>query len=882
MANDIYRQTNKLGRDDVWADFQIEETPEEELSWDDFQIEDPSEERPPAYPRLRRVASEMAEMATLPITGRLSATESQIAERAERTDQDLEARRLEREALVREIKEITGGEFDIENRFEQSASDWRLSWDMGRSRDFQSRQEKFLKEYPEGDIRNVPLESGRDRLIARRAPNEPYTTIGPAGAVGAAFLSEHAALALPASFVTGPWGPVVVGGSIAMGEIIQRAWERSRGYEQDRTRSDTVTGALLEGSVAAGVDILTRRAARILGISPKQTDVVSVLEAQERLAQRAMEEFGIQFPELMVGQVKGPFLRGTMLQTGATTGRVQTELGRQARDLYNFFEANINAVPAEAFGDSSLLLIAKAARDRIESVATVGDVRRADAVQIMGEAAEVWRRTARNLRNREYERAGQLGQDMRFENFSEVQSTVLEIRQGVFGASRPTPRDTGLLDVRGNPLFSDEVIDISLPVGQHAELDRVMNAILQLDPNLGPHTAQNGVTYAAPEQIARLRSRLFALKEQPNLDSDVNRHVNELWHSLTQVMDNPTSGNPEAIAAYRNARELHAEYERIRSSYSVKRALSSNDDTPESLAARFTNPNHGVELRTVKQVLEAQEGAWDSFRLLMVNDLINGSTPGQALNRIRRIERQDRDMLRLFMNESEQFQFERLLVNRQQLESQPFMEAMQRFSSETDRAGHIFNNSTPDQLRDLIAQSDGGINSEIAQALRGYLFRDIFNHARDTHMTAGRVLNSERVRSRLVELDKTQKIDAIFTPADRAMLEDLEIFAIALSDAADIGGGMMAGAARQKAINAVVDITSNRTGRVVGLAQQLISNDAAAFLLTRPAVREGYAPMPLTLESSLRRRAQYFQLMYRSAMEEYDEQTDEFIPRILP
>ena len=884
MANNVYRQVNQLGRDDIWADFKIESIPEGELSWDDFRIVAPTEDRPPAYPRLRQLASRMAESATLPMTSRLSVSESRLAQTSERTDEELESRRLQRESVIEQVQQITGSDFDIDTRFEKSAKDWKLVWDMGRSRDFESRKSKFLEEYPEGDIRNIPLEGGGDRLIARRAPNEPYVTIGMGGDIAAGFFSEHSLLALPAGLIAtgGIAGTLIIGGAVAVGEVAQRYIEKSRGYEQDRSGMDIATGALVEGGVAGLFDVATRRAGRLMGISPKQTDVVSVIEARERLAQRALEEFGVEFPELLKGQVSGPFLRGTMLQTGATTGRVQNELGRQAKQLYDFFQANIDAIPADAFGDASLLLIAKASRDRIESVSTLGAVRRADAVKIMSEAAEVWQRSARTLRNRKYAEASALAQDMRFENFIDVQNTVREIRLGVFGASPRAPRDTGLLDARGNPLFRDEIVDIRLPEGQHIELERVMDAILKLDSNLGPHTAQNGITYNAPEQIARLRSRLFSLKEQPNLDSDVNRHVNELWHSLSQVLDNPTSGNPQAISLYREARDLHSEYERIRRSYSVKRALSSSDDTPESLAARFTNPNHGVELRTVKQVLDEQPGAWDSFRELMVNDLVNGSTPTSALDRIRRIERQDRDMLRMFMSEGEQLQIERLLVSRQQLESAPFTQAMQRFASESDRAGHVFNNSTPDQLRELIAMSDGGINSEIAQSMRGYVFRDIFNYSRDTHITAGQVLNSNKVTARIRELDKTGKLDALFTPTDRAMLSDLEIFSIALSDSADIGGGMMAGAARQKAIDAAVDLASNRVGRVVGLAQQLMSNDAAAYLLTRPAMRTGYAPMPLTLESRLRRWTQYSQLAYRSAIEEYDEQSDEYIRQVFP
>lgn len=833
MAND---------RINWWEDFEVEGLSQEKDVWAAFEV--------PQEPTPQRVPSGMWQ----------SGSELGPRGMAQRGQQRLEERRERRLSAAQEISEILGAPVDPEGNFQSGGGDWFLSWNMGRSRDFNSQRQKFLNAYPEGDIRSVHTESGVT-MVARRDPSEPYRVVSRAGEIASAVISEPSIFGAVGSFA-GPWGTAL---GVGVGEILQRSWERAAGYEQDRSNAQNASAAAIEGAIAGGLDVATRRMFRVIGIAPRQADVVSVLEAQNRLSAKAIEELGVKFPELLQGQVGGPFVRGMFLQAGATTGRVEQAIGRQSRDLYNWFQANIDAVPVAALDDGTLGLIARNYRAELSKLTDLGAVNRTDAGELLGQGVRVWRETTRELRNRAYEDAGRLSDGVVFD-ISPAQARVQELRQGVFGRGRAVEVESPILGPSGRPMTQEVTPDIRLPEGQHRELSQIMDAISELDPQVGRHVTTGGVESSGLEQIARLRSRLFRLKEEPMIDSDVYRQANDLWSTLTEIMDAPVGGSPEFVEAFRAARTLHRDMEEVLKITQVKNLLRGNNITPEGAAAKFTNPNHATELRVFKDLLEPDQ--WNSFRELMVNDLINGSpTPQAALSRIRRIEAQDSQMLRMFMSEGEQASFESLLQQRVIMESQPFIEAMRRFSFEADRAGHIFTSSTPAELSDFVARA-GGVNSEAAAALRGHVYSDLFNYAREADRQFGPVVSARRLQSRLNELEKTGKLRVVFSDKDFDMLRDLELFSVALSDVADVGGGMMAGAARQKGIQAFADLLSNRTGRITSLAQQLLSNDATAFMLSRPAIRTAYQPMPETLEGRLRRWALYSQLAVREALGE--------------
>jgi histone H3/H4 len=395
-----------------------------------------------------------------------------------------------------------------------------------------------------------------------------------------------------------------------------------------------------------------------------------------------------------------------------------------------------------------------------------------------------------------------------------------------------------------------------------------MQAINELDPNLATHTAADGTTSTGVEQLARLRSRLFRLKEEPMVDPDVYRNANDLWSTLTEIMDNPQGAQSAAFSeSYAAARQIHRDMEETLRITQVKRLLRSNDVTPEQLARRYTNPNHFTELDTIKRIFTEsdQVAGWNTFRELTVADILTSAEPQQALGRLDRFAAQDPRMLRLLMSEAEEESARAYLNTSIRIQTAPVQRALRQFNSDADRAMFLINESSPAELADIIQRS-GGIDSDLAIAMRGAIYRNIGTRSRETHRIAGEVSDPSKVNAALNEWQKTGKLESIFSSKDMAMLRDLELYSLATGTSPDVGGPMAAGALRSSAIKSIYD-----PGRAVGVAQALFANDFTAYMLSRPVVKARYSPMPETLHRHLQETVLLSNLAIRSGMEEQEQ-----------
>lgn len=854
---------------DFWKDFEIEEAPTQEASfWDAFKVES-------VEPR-----DVLAEYPVPELTGPMGLP--RVSPIAERTGvmRDVRIARKEEETqqLSEEILDITGAQYDPKSRFGWTLDpkDLALSWDLGRSLGTEAMQAKFKEVYPEGDLRVVPTETKGNVALVRKNPTEPFEELSLLTGISGVVVSEASFLG-SIGVVAGPkgaiGGAILTAGGVFIGELIRYQIENARGYGDDVTPAQARTNAALEGAIAGGIDAASRRMFRALGIAPRQADAVSVLEAQQRLSRESMESLGVAFPEAMKGQVSDPFYRGLMLQSGTTPGgKVQSALGRQGKELYDWLAANLDATPTGVLDDNTLAVIASHARAKIDSGNTLGQVMRAETGDILREAVPVWDRTTRDLRNRAYAEAGRLSEGVEFGNFGQVQDAVREMRVGVFARGRPVQQEMRVVGPEGNRLFEEVVPDIEIPSGQLQEMNRLLDAIESMDPMVAEYTASNGVTYSAVEQLARLRTRFFDLKNAKNLDDDIYRQANEMWSSLTNVLENPTSsGSEQFVAAHRYARTVHREHEEVLGNAFLQRTLRSSDLAPETLASKFTNPNNGRLLAQLKPILESRPRAWEAFRDGVVNDIVNGSpTPTAALSRIRRLEQGDSPMLRMLMSEQEQAGLENLLRQRARFETAPVNRALTQWDSDLDRAAEIYNNSTPDELRAFMRSADeasveSGVSaSDLSQALKGYVFNDLLMASKGTHAVARDVVNARSLKNRLDLHRKSGKLEAVLSQKDIDMISDLAVYLLPVSETVtDVGGGLAAGAARGKVGQTMADLMTGQIRTGISLGQRVLSNDAIAWVLTRPAMRRAYQPMPETLEGQLRRRALYMQLALR-------------------
>lgn len=767
-------------------------------------------------------------------------------------------RQLEQtQARAQEVESILRHPFDYTEKFSSSAasSDFILETDMARSKDFASARSKFLKQYPEGDYRVMSLESGGQAKVARRNPDEPYRELRTSSTVASVLFSEHMALGAIGSFFS-PLGSAV---GVAAGEIAQRAIEGSRGYEQQRPAKTTISHALREGAVAGGIDLATRRLLRFFGMSPIQQDSLSAIEVQARLA-RATDPKGVALEGIAVGQTGGTFQRGIFFQVGATSSRVEEKLLRQRRSVYDLFVAEADNIPVGALSDDALDSIAEIARRNIETGDTLSAISRPRTGETIREGLETWRRASREAVDRLYDDAIALSDNIAFD-LSPAQAAVANIRRGEYGRGRPAQQQSPVLGPDGLPLQTEVIPDIRLPEGQSSILEEVLTTISRLDPNVSTHVVRGSETTGF-QQIKRLRTRLFDLKEQPNIDPDVRRHANELWSVLTDVINNPTGGAQSAdfSIAWRAASEAHRETETVLRRGFIRRALNEDTTTPELLAGRYARPGNETELAELKRLLP--EESWQNFKSYAMDDLVSSVRPQAAINRLDDFRRRDMAGLRLLMTEAEEQQARRYLLTAMQEQSAPWTQVRTKAMGDADRALEILNRSTPSELEAFIRQA-GGMASDQGQALRAAVYRDILTSGNATTQMQGQsVVRPETIYRNIQNWKNSGKLKNLFTETDWQMITDIQSYTSYISEAGDIGGGMMAGALRQKALGSPFE----RPGVVVAsVVKPLLTNDTVAFVLSRNITRNNYRyPISVDAERRLRWLTMATQMAYRN------------------
>ena len=130
----------------------------------------------------------------------------------------------------------------------------------------------------------------------------------------------------------------------------------------------------------------------------------------------------------------------------------------------------------------------------------------------------------------------------------------------------------------------------------------------------------------------------------------------------------------------------------------------------------------------------------------------------------------------------------------------------------------------------------GSIDSPFAMRARAGVYKSILDESKTRTGQGVEVIDSKKLIASIEQWEKSGKLDALFSELDWQKIRLFQKYAAPLSETADIGGGMMAGALRQEAIGAP---TATLMGRVeqVGkkLVRPLVSNDVTAWILSRPA-----------------------------------------------
>jgi hypothetical protein len=749
-------------------------------------------------------------------------------------------RRLEREAQEEEKAERIrnqistslppGTQYDDQERF----ASWNMlamlrEMDIARSGDLHNKQLKFRESFPEGSLIKVETTDG-GVYLARPDKNTPYRKLGLAPEIAGAIFSEPSVLAGLGSVVgsvaslgiaPGITTPVLAGAGAAAGSFLQGGIESARGYEDS---THTTQQALTEGGVAFVSEVAFRGMGRILGGRMRTTSEAKAL----RRAMQTVEELGLE--PLVFGQTGGPMARGTFRQMGTISPKIERKLTEQQEGLLNYFRARGNDVPAGT-SDEVLQEVINAKTTEFSKLIEPGSLTRAGAGNTLQAGIEEYKKFSRVMRDRLYDAAIETTDDITF-NLHPAQIVAADIKVGVLGKGKDKIETvtSNILGPDGLPVTrtittpSDPVNVAGNPTGVLAS---VINDLLALDPKMSKFGLE-GRTWTAFQQIKTLRSRLGDLTVSD--DPSVRKHATTLWHTMRQVMDNPVSGDPNFVKSYQAASDFNYIRENnLKASYTVKALIT---DTPNALGTTYFKPGHYVELSTIKSIIPNDR--WKDFTKGFQVDIMNSPSAQDGLNRLRTFRSVDPDGLSLLVDKPTLEGLERDLRKRARFEANPIYTVMQRTLTDGEAYVQLARNSSAGELRELVKVS-GGYSSPYAQAARAGIYKDILQSATEINAQGIEVLNLNKLSKAIGDWIQTEKIFSVMNQDDIRKLADVSSYASIMSVTSDIGGGLMAGELRSRAVEIPFAILTGQLGKATILAQKLVNIDTAAWLLTRTA-----------------------------------------------
>lgn len=720
-------------------------------------------------------------------------------------EQFFPGQRLATEAGIKQASrraEITGalaeGEFDPDNSFGSTVGDFFLQADIARSTDPVEMRQKFLETYPLGNILVIGTEGG-DTVVARKSSEEPFREFGTAPHAFGVLASEPVAAGV-AGARFGILGSLI---GAAAGVVAKEAIETARGFSTATAR-EVATEATREGLLAGAIDVATRGLIRAFGFVRGGRGAVDLIGASER---QGLEP-------LAVGQVGGPFSRGLFRQVGVTSGRIEEKVTKQERSLLDNFERNIEKLGFEGVSDERLMDVMHAQQKSLNKILSKGSLTRAEAGTALQKGIELWRDTSREVVDRAYSGALSLTDDVTFD-LKPAKRAASEIRRRI-----------GVLttDKRGRV--------IELPETLTRPLIEVVDTITRMNPVVA-NTAGRTRSFPAFEQMKALRSRLFDLKNSGN--PRIRDEAGQLWEAVAEVMQTPRSGNPKFLAAYRTASARHWQRETMLDRSFVGQILRS--DTPERIVSKFVQPNNSTALKELKRLVP--ENNWDDFRQLAKLDIMREETADAGVRRLDRFVAEDPAGLRLLMSKAEERQLRFYLAAKKRIESSPIAEALEQNLELWERGVRLARRGSAKDVADAVRFA-GGPDSAMASSMKAGIYKDILDKSTVTSRTGERVLDARKLVSAIEDWQQAGKLDTLFKAADWERIRDVQRYAAVLTEAADVGGGMMGGAIRAQAAKAPTEVfRAGGPARIfLNLVRPIWANNVTASILSRPAAHQ--------------------------------------------
>ena len=725
----------------------------------------------------------------------------------------------ERLAIDQEMNVLTSGNFDPS----QELDDNRLEFDMAGSKSLNAKRQKFLEEYPNGTLTPISLSNGDVKLIYKKEPNDPFRFVNRGvnnPEIARAILSGE----LIGGLIGTRGGSIGVGMGTAGGSLIETGVEKLRGFET-QSLGDEIKEAALEGLVAGGLDLATRKlfsAFRTI----KNRGNLKVLDIQDWADEVATFAEKEALEPLVKGNVvKTPIWQSLFAQTQVTSPASVNVFNKQIIALQKKFGSMGDNFDPSAFTKEELSLLIKAQGDDL--VTRLFNSTDVDAPlarewletgQNFQQGLKNWKINTRTLRNDLYNQAINLADDVTFD-ITPIQNVSKEIAdivraRGVQG--RPQTINTGLLDDFGNPIIREvpgETGSVALKK-LPKEVEDVLNIINQMDPQVSMYQGFNPIT-----QLKELRTTVFALQQSD--DALTSSFGNKLYSAIREVMESPQSGNSNFLNTYQKASQFNAWREGILNLSVIKKSLKS-DSVEDIIKSKF-NITQPAEVSYIKQVLD--KPTFNMLKQSYLKDLVSSKS---SLNKFLNNEEQYADVVSKIFSATEVKAIKEFAEAQAKLNSSKIAKIVKQDVSNAEAAFALIDEGY-DVFKNTINKA-GGKNSKYAQSLKAGIFKKLLDDATITSETGG--INSLDVKQLVAGLNKIKNNKALsellFSPEELLRLERFNLYSSAINVSDDVGGAMVKG---QQA--AGLKSVTNAAAKI-RVANLYLSNAIYAKILTQP------------------------------------------------
>ena len=706
------------------------------------------------------------------------------------------------------------GVFDDTSTFEDINGKTSL-FDVGRSNENTEKYRKFKASWPKGDIMFVPTDNGTVP-VARTSPDQPFRRLGNWGPTLAGIVSPQTVASVAAAAATGGASlPVSIGLQAlagAAGSVIDNQIEAARGY-QDSSGWSQAGDAAIEGTIGGAMEWPSRWVTGAIGKGKE-----SVLNSFSDLAAAGKEV------PILKGQVGNPIKKTVFRLVSLVSPTAQYVLRQQRAAIKGMVEGDAAFTPEmiASFSDKELnnyiqLYTADVILGKFGSVnAAAKNATGKLAIKGMTRLKEMKGAVKDSL----YADAFAKGENEMWnanpaKKFVEEHNVPVEGRADAQGAM-------------GAGVYGD--VPVSAPLDK--ELASIYKVITDLDPVIAMHKGNSGI-----KQLQTLRTRVGDLLQQ-DLPSTQEADAKGLYKVLTNIIENPATGNEAFVKAWSSANAANREYENFLRFAEVKSSLLAGAK-PEKVVNKIFKPDNLDFVTYLRDNLVADPDsapAWDALKTRFREQyLTNTKKMAGAAEALAKYEPEE---LNVLMSKTDQDNVLLASTQAKQILNGPLSTMINTFNTQgariLDFAGKVGNEAEIKRLVDTA----GGVNSDTASALRAGVFQNLLEKSVYLDENTGQsVINPKRLSNAISELRKSKRLNYLFSPKDWQRFSNWEKVGAVVGTGYDNGTSIQMGEIASELTQAPFHAVAN-PAKLGGLILRLGFMDKIGYVLSRPETFE--------------------------------------------